>query len=65
MPRKILRSESAQYPFKVILDQTRVNTLHGKGTVRQRKNEWIFVQLDKNGSTIKTSIFLVDLVEIA
>ncbi|MFD0711986.1 hypothetical protein [Paenibacillus sp. GCM10027626] len=65
MPRKILRSESAQYPFKVTLNETRVTTLHGKGTITNRTNEWIFVKLDKNDTTIKTSIFLVELVGIA
>ncbi|UVI28340.1 hypothetical protein [Paenibacillus spongiae] len=65
MPRKILRSQSSQYPFKVILNQTRVETLHGRGTIIDRTNEWIFVKLDRNKSTIKTSIFIVELLETA
>lgn len=65
MPRKILRSQSSQYPFKVILNQTRVKTLHGKGTIIDKTNEWVFVKLDRDGSIIKTSIFIVELLESA
>ncbi|MCQ6560636.1 hypothetical protein [Paenibacillus mendelii] len=65
MPRKILRSESSPYPFKVILNQTRVVTLQGKGTIIDRTSEWIFVKLDRNNVTIKTSIFIVELLETA
>lgn len=65
MPRKILRSQSAEYPFSVKSNETRVLTREGKGTITDRTNEWIYVKLDKNSTIIKTSIFIVELLETA
>ncbi|UQZ86832.1 hypothetical protein SK3146_06125 [Paenibacillus konkukensis] len=65
MPKKVLRSQSAHYPFPVLLNKTRVLTREGKGIVIDKQTEWIYVQLEKNGSIIKTSIFLTELIETA
>ncbi|MFH5185587.1 hypothetical protein ACHHV8_24690 [Paenibacillus sp. TAB 01] len=65
MPRKILRSQSELYPFVVEVNKTRVSTREGKGVITNKCNEWIYVKLDKNSQTIKTSIYFVELLEIA
>jgi hypothetical protein len=61
MPRKILRSQSERYPFRVELNATKVLTIKGVGTIIDQKTEWLFVKLDKNNEIIKTSIFIVEL----
>ncbi|OXM84347.1 hypothetical protein [Paenibacillus rigui] len=65
MPRKVLRSQSELYPFVVELNKTRVITREGKGLITKKTNEWIYVLLDKNNQTIKTSIYLVECMETA
>ncbi|MNI09682.1 hypothetical protein D3C73_627670 [compost metagenome] len=65
MPRKILRSQSSEYPFTVNLNETRVITRDGKGTITNQANEWIYVKLDRNNTIIKTSIFFVERLETA
>ncbi|SFM17366.1 hypothetical protein SAMN03159341_11933 [Paenibacillus sp. 1_12] len=65
MPRKILRSQSAEYPFHIKLNETMVVTREGTGIVTSRANEWIYVKLDRTDKIIKTSIFFVELLETA
>ncbi len=65
MPKKVLRSQSAHYPFQVLLNKTKVLTREGRGTVVDKQTEWIYVKLDKNGTVIKTSIYLTELIETA
>jgi len=63
MPKKVLRSQSVQYPYKVQLNKTKVITRDGVGTVTQQNSEWLFVKLDHCGRTVRTNIFYADLIE--
>ncbi|WP_282941358.1 hypothetical protein [Paenibacillus sp. RC67] len=47
------------------MNKTKVLTREGKGTVIDKQTEWIYVKLEKNGTVIKTSIFLTELIETA
>ncbi|TCZ81130.1 hypothetical protein E0485_02315 [Paenibacillus albiflavus] len=63
MPKKVLRSQSVQYPYKVQLNKTKVITRDGVGTVTQQKSEWLFVKLDHSDRTVRTNIFYAELIE--
>ena len=63
MPKKILRSESAHYPYKVQINKTKVITRDGIGTVTEQKSEWLLVKLDHSDRTVRTSIFFAEKIE--
>lgn len=60
MPKKILRSQSEQYPYRVQINITKVQTRDGIGTVTHQMSEWLMVKLDHNERTIRTNIYLAE-----